>query len=154
MIELANWVAGQPTPMPAYNAVAGFGMNPYDPRTDPRPQPMMDARLDSRRIQFRRRNRGQFVAANVGSDTGGSIISPANQAMLVGLRPTIAASAATELFPSRRITIPRSMTRTFPTPRFCSAFSKAPSPIRRIRPRRSAPRLPLTTIRNSSSPER
>ena len=34
--QLANWVAGAPTPMPAYNAVAGFGFNPYDPRTDPR----------------------------------------------------------------------------------------------------------------------
>ena len=37
MTELANWVAGAPTPMPGnYNAVAGFGMNPYDPRRDPR----------------------------------------------------------------------------------------------------------------------
>src|ERR1700684_1891431 len=36
LIELANWVAGAPTPMPAYNAVAGFGFNPYDPRVDPR----------------------------------------------------------------------------------------------------------------------
>src|ERR1700722_11546658 len=39
MIELANWVAGAPTPMPAYNAVAGFGFNPYDPRPDPRDTP-------------------------------------------------------------------------------------------------------------------
>src|SRR5438105_8246445 len=32
MTELANWVAGGPTPMPGnYNAVGGFGMNPYDP---------------------------------------------------------------------------------------------------------------------------
>src|SRR6266849_2951503 len=30
LIELANWVAGAPTPMAAYNAVAGFGFNPYD----------------------------------------------------------------------------------------------------------------------------
>jgi len=30
-------VAGTPTPMPGnYNAVGGFGMNPYDPRRDPR----------------------------------------------------------------------------------------------------------------------
>src|SRR5438105_241036 len=37
MTELANWVAGAPTPMPAnYNAIGGFGMNPYDPRRDPR----------------------------------------------------------------------------------------------------------------------
>src|ERR1700680_3714777 len=33
MTELANWVAGAPSPMPAnYNAIAGYGFNPYDPR--------------------------------------------------------------------------------------------------------------------------
>src|SRR4029079_10246868 len=38
MTELANWVAGAPTPMPTnYNAVGGFGFNPYDPRRDPSP---------------------------------------------------------------------------------------------------------------------
>src|SRR5262249_4932150 len=37
LTELANWVAGNPTPMPGnYNAVGGFGFNPYDPRPDPR----------------------------------------------------------------------------------------------------------------------
>src|SRR5215831_7024487 len=37
MTELANWVAGPPTPMPGgYNPVSGFNMNPYDPRRDPR----------------------------------------------------------------------------------------------------------------------
>src|SRR5579872_5311342 len=39
LIELANWVAGAPTPMSAYNAVSGFGFNPYDPRPDPRDTP-------------------------------------------------------------------------------------------------------------------
>src|SRR5262250_2438131 len=35
MTELANWVAGAPTPMPGnYNAIRGFGFNPYDPRRD------------------------------------------------------------------------------------------------------------------------
>src|SRR4029079_8338687 len=38
LTELANWVAGAPTPMPTnYNAIGGYGMNPYDPRKDPRP---------------------------------------------------------------------------------------------------------------------
>jgi amidase len=33
MTELANWVAGAPTPMPPnYNALAGYGFNPYDSR--------------------------------------------------------------------------------------------------------------------------
>src|SRR5215510_7802930 len=37
LTELANWVAGPPTPMPTnYNAISGYGMNPYDPRRDPR----------------------------------------------------------------------------------------------------------------------
>ena len=90
LIELANWVAGAPTPMPAYNAVAGFGLNPYDPRTDPR-----DATNDGRAVltpggsSSGAGTAASLWAGNVGSDTGGSIISPANQAMLVGLRPTV-----------------------------------------------------------------
>jgi amidase len=90
LIELANWVAGAPTPMPAYNAVAGFGMNPYDPRTDPR-----DATNDGRAVlspggsSSGSGTAASLWAANVGSDTGGSIINPSNQSMLVGLRPTI-----------------------------------------------------------------
>src|SRR5207245_3330673 len=33
MTELANWIAGAPTPMPSgYNPISGYGMNPYDPR--------------------------------------------------------------------------------------------------------------------------
>src|SRR5580704_16072841 len=37
MTELANWVAGSPMPMPGnYNAINGYGFNPYDPRRDPR----------------------------------------------------------------------------------------------------------------------
>src|ERR1035437_530669 len=90
LIELANWVAGAPTPMPAYNAVAGFGFNPYDPRTDPR-----DATNDGRAVlspggsSSGAGTAASLWAGNVGSDTGGSIINPSNQSMLVGLRPTI-----------------------------------------------------------------
>ena len=90
LIELANWVAGAPTPMPAYNAVAGFSFNPYDPRTDPR-----DASDDGRAVlspggsSSGSGTAANLWAANVGSDTGGSIINPSNQSMLVGLRPTI-----------------------------------------------------------------
>jgi len=90
LIELANWVAGAPTPMPAYNAVAGFSFNPYDPRPDPR-----DATGDGRAVlspggsSSGSGTAANLWAANVGSDTGGSIISPSNQSMLVGLRPTI-----------------------------------------------------------------
>src|SRR5258705_3251343 len=91
LTELANWVAGNPTAMPAnYNAVGGFGYNPYDPRADPR-----DATFDGRpALQTGGSSSGIGTAANlwaasVGSDTGGSVISPSNSNMLVGIRPTI-----------------------------------------------------------------
>src|SRR5262249_49848198 len=86
LTELANWVAGNPTAMPGnYNAVGGFGYNPYDPRPDPR-----DATFDGRpALQTGGSSSGigtaaSFWAGNVGSDTGGSIISPSNANMLVG----------------------------------------------------------------------
>ena len=91
LTELANWVAGAPTPMPGnYNAVGGFAFNPYDPRPDPR-----DATFDGRPVlQTGGSSSGigtaaSFWAASVGSDTGGSVISPSNANMLVGIRPTI-----------------------------------------------------------------
>ena len=91
LTELANWVAGNPTPMPGnYNAVGGFGFNPYDPRPDPR-----EATFDGRpALQTGGSSSGigtaaNLWAANVGTDTGGSVISPSNANMLVGIRPTI-----------------------------------------------------------------
>ena len=89
--ELANWVAGAPTPMVAnYNAVRGFGFNPYDPRRDPR-----DATNDGRpALTTGGSSSGVGTAANfwpgnVGSETSGSILSPSNQNMLVGIKPTV-----------------------------------------------------------------
>jgi amidase len=91
LTELANWVAGNPNAMPGnYNGVGGFAFNPYDPRPDPRPEPG-----DGRPVlQTGGSSSGIGTAANlwagsVGSDTGGSIISPSNANMLVGIRPTI-----------------------------------------------------------------
>jgi amidase len=91
MTELANWVAGAPSPMPAdYNAIAGYGMNPYDPRRDPR-----DATFDGRPVlQTGGSSSGvgtaaSFWAANVGTETSGSILSPSNQNMLAGIKPTV-----------------------------------------------------------------
>ena len=91
LTELANWVAGNPTPMPGnYNAVGGFGFNPYDPRPDPREgtadgRPVLQTGGSSSGIG----TTASLWAANVGSDTGGSVISPSNANMLVGIRPTI-----------------------------------------------------------------
>src|SRR5215472_2867008 len=89
LIELANWVAGAPTPMSAYNAVVGFGFNPYDPRSDPRDSSDGRAVLSPGGSSSGAGTAANLWAANVGSDTGGSIVQPSNQAMLVGMRPTI-----------------------------------------------------------------
>jgi amidase len=91
LTELANWVAGAPNPMPGnYNAVGGFGYNPYDPRPDPR-QATFDGRpaLQTGGSSSGIGTAANLWAANVGTDTGGSVISPSNANMLVGIRPTI-----------------------------------------------------------------
>jgi amidase len=88
MTELANWVA---TGMPAnYNALAGYGFNPYDPRRDPR-----EATFDGRPVLSTGGSSSgvgtaaNFWAANVGTETSGSILSPSNQNMLAGIKPTL-----------------------------------------------------------------
>ena len=91
MTELANWVAGSPTPMPTnYSAVGGYGMNPYDPRRDPREatadgRPALATGGSSSGIG----TAASFWAASVGTETSGSILSPANQNMLAAVKPTV-----------------------------------------------------------------
>ena len=91
LTELANWVAGGPTPMPGnYNAIGGYGMNPYDPRRDPRPatddgRPVLQTGGSSSGIG----TAANFWAGNVGTETSGSILSPSNQNMLAGIKPTV-----------------------------------------------------------------
>ena len=90
LTELANWVAGNP-PMPAnYNSLNGYGFNPYDPRRDPR-----EATADGRPALFTGGSSSgtgttmSFWAANVGTETSGSILSPSNQNMLAAVKPTV-----------------------------------------------------------------
>ena len=91
MTEWANWMAGPPTPgVAAYNPVLGYGMNPYDPRRDPRAatadgRPALLAGGSSSGIG----TTASFWAANVGTETSGSILSPSNLNMLVGIKPTV-----------------------------------------------------------------
>jgi amidase len=91
MTELANWVAGAPNPMPGgYNALVGYSMNPYDPRRDPRA-----ATFDGRPVLLTGGSSSgvgtaaNFWAANVGTETSGSILTPANQTMLAAIKPTV-----------------------------------------------------------------
>jgi amidase len=89
--ELANWVAGAPTPMPGnYNAIRQFAYNPYDPRRDPREgnndgRPAMQTGGSSSGAG----TAANFWAGNVGSETSGSILSPSNQNMLAAVKPTV-----------------------------------------------------------------
>lgn len=88
MTELANWVTvGMPT---NYNSLNGYGFNPYDPRRDPRV-----ATADGRPVlatggsSSGTGTAASFWAANVGTETSGSILSPSNQNMLAGIKPTV-----------------------------------------------------------------
>ncbi len=88
LTELANWVASG---MPGnYNALVGYGMNPFDPRKDPR-----DASFDGRPVMGTGGSSSgvgtavSFWAANIGTETSGSILSPSQQNMLVGIKPTV-----------------------------------------------------------------
>ncbi|MDP1571083.1 MAG: amidase family protein [Vicinamibacterales bacterium] len=86
--ELANWVANG---MPGnYSAVGGYGMNPYDPRRDPRAgtsdgRPVMGTGGSSSGIG----TATNLWAASVGTETSGSILSPSNANMLAGIKPTV-----------------------------------------------------------------
>jgi amidase len=90
LTELANWVAGGPTPMPTnYNAISGYGMNPYDPRRDPRDNADGRGALFPGGSSSGVGTAANFWAANVGTETSGSILTPSNATMLVGIKPTV-----------------------------------------------------------------
>src|SRR4030095_6181465 len=83
LTELANWVAGAPTPMPTnYNAISGHGINPYDARRDPRETSHGPAALFAGGSSSGIGTAANFWAANVGTETSGSILTPANAMML------------------------------------------------------------------------
>ena len=103
MTELANYIS---TGMPGnYNAIVGYGLNPYDPRPDPREgtndpstgsgSPRAESRGDGRpALNAGGSSSGagtaaNFWAANVGTETSGSILTPANQTMLAAIKPTV-----------------------------------------------------------------
>lgn len=88
LTELANWVA---TGMPnSYNAVRGYGYNPYDPRPDPR-EGFNDGRsvLDTGGSSSGIGTSANLWAANVGTETSGSIEIPANNTGLAAIKPTV-----------------------------------------------------------------
>jgi amidase len=90
MTELANWVAGNPSMPNNYNSLNGYGFNPYDPRRDTR-EASGDGRpaLNTGGSSSGAGTAASLWAANVGTETSGSILSPSNQNMLAAVKPTV-----------------------------------------------------------------
>jgi amidase len=92
LTEYANFIAvGMPT---GYSSLGGFGFNPYDPRVDPRTTPPNN---DGRPVlQTGGSSSGPGIGVNanlvaiaVGTETSGSILSPASANGVVGIKPTV-----------------------------------------------------------------
>ena len=92
LTEYANFIAlNMPT---GYSSLGGFGFNPYDPRADPRTTPPFN---DGRPVlQTGGSSSGPGIGTNanlaavsVGTETSGSILSPANANGIVGIKPTV-----------------------------------------------------------------
>ena len=92
LTEFANFLTtGMPT---GYSSLGDFGFNPYDPRVDPRPvAPFNDGRPV---LQTGGSSSGPGIAVNanlvaiaVGTETSGSILSPASANGVVGIKPTL-----------------------------------------------------------------
>ena len=73
-----------------YSSISGYSFNPYDPRRDPRPG-QNDGRgvMNTGGSSSGTGTAANFWALSVGTETGGSIIGPANQNMLAAIKPTI-----------------------------------------------------------------
>ena len=88
LTELANFMANG---MPGnYSALGGYGLNPYDPRRDPREgtndgRPVMGVGGSSSGIGTAM----SFWAVSIGTETSGSILSPSNANMLAAIKPTV-----------------------------------------------------------------
>ena len=92
LTEFANFLAiGMPT---GYSSLGGFGFNPYDPRVDPRTVPPFNDGRPVLQTGGSSSGSGIAVSANlvaiaVGTETSGSILSPASANGVVGIKPTV-----------------------------------------------------------------
>ena len=91
LTEFANYLTtGMPT---GYSSLGGYVLDPYDPRPIPKPLPNSDGR---QALGPGGSSSGPGVAASanlaaatVGTETSGSILSPANANSDVGIKPTV-----------------------------------------------------------------
>jgi amidase len=88
LTEFANFIAiGMPS---GYSSLGRFGFNPYDPRVDPvindgRPVLTTGGSSSGSGVGVN----ANFVAAAIGTETSGSILSPASANGVVGIKPTV-----------------------------------------------------------------
>ncbi|HSG38500.1 MAG TPA: amidase family protein, partial [Thermoanaerobaculia bacterium] len=87
LTEFANFIAiGMPT---GYSSLGGFGFNPYDPRElpggDGRPVLQTGGSSSGAGIGVN----ANLVAVAIGTETSGSILSPASANGVVGVKPTV-----------------------------------------------------------------
>ena len=90
LTEYANFLS--PIMPTGYSSLGGFGFNPYDPRPDPRPG-FNDGRPV---LQTGGSSSGPAIGVNanlaavaIGTETSGSILSPASANGVVGIKPTL-----------------------------------------------------------------
>ena len=91
LTEYANFLTpGMPT---GYSSLGGYVLDPYDPRPIPKPLTNSDGR---QALGPGGSSSGpgvvasaNFAAATVGTETSGSILSPANANSVVGIKPTV-----------------------------------------------------------------
>ena len=99
LTEFANFIAvGMPT---GFSGLGRFGFNPYDPRVDPRDPIPLSATVsipnDGRPVlQTGGSSSGSGIGVNanlttvaIGTETSGSILSPANANGIAGIKPTV-----------------------------------------------------------------
>ncbi|HEX6899165.1 MAG TPA: amidase family protein [Thermoanaerobaculia bacterium] len=87
LTEFANFIAiGMPT---GYSSLGGFGFNPYDPRVlpggDGRPVLATGGSSSGSGIAVS----ANLVTVAIGTETSGSILSPASSNGVVGIKPTV-----------------------------------------------------------------
>jgi amidase len=97
LTEFANFIAiGMPT---GYSSLGGYGFNPYDPRPlpdgDGRPVLATGGSSSGSGIAVS----ANLVTAAIGTETSGSILSPASQNGVVGIKPTVGLVSRTGILP-------------------------------------------------------
>jgi len=95
LTEFANYLtAGMPA---GYSSLGDYVYNPYDPRPAPDGRPLLSPGGSSSGPGVAAA--ASFAAATIGTETSGSILSPASQNSLAGIKPTTGLASRTGIIP-------------------------------------------------------